>query len=106
MELDVVTINNMKADLLLHERMVLNEKAFADLVVWRVPRAVPGSAHPYKYRLAYVISSKCLIRFDNEAGKGDHCHLGEDEVAYEFESLEKLLEDFWRLVDKLRGSEP
>ncbi len=46
------------------------------------------------------------MRFDNEAGKGDHCHLGKDEVAYEFESLEKLLEDFWRLVDELRGSEP
>ncbi len=96
----------MKADLLLHERMVLSENAFADLVVWRVPRAAPGSAHTYKYRLAYVVSSKCLMRFDNEAGKGDHYHLGEDEVAYEFESLEKLLEDFWRLVDELGGSGP
>lgn len=86
--------------------MVLNENAFADLVVWRVPRAVPGSTHPYKYRLAYVVASKCLMHFDNEAGKGDHYHLGEDEVAYAFESLEKLLEDFWRLVDELRGSGP
>ena len=61
---------------------------------------------PYKYRLAYVVDSKCLMRFDNEAGKGDHYHSGEDEVAYRFESLEKLLKDFWRLVDDLRGSEP
>lgn len=38
------------------------------------------------------ITSECI----NEAGKGDHRHVGADEVqvAYEFSSLEKLLNDF------------
>ncbi len=43
------------------------------------------------------------MRFDNEPGKGDHYHLGDEELNYTFESLEKLLDDFWEQVDTLRG---
>lgn len=34
------------------------------------------------------------MRYDNETGKGDHRHYGVREEPYEFESLEKLLDDF------------
>jgi hypothetical protein len=93
----------MKADELLRQRAVLGENAFAELVVWHVPSRLQGSEHPYKYRLAYVVDGRCLLRFDNEQHKGDHYHLGDEEVAYNFESLEKLLDDFWEQVDTLRG---
>jgi hypothetical protein len=93
----------MKAEQLLRQRLVLSEDAFAELAVWCVPTNVQGSGHSYKYRLAYVVDGRCLMRFDNESGKGDHYHLGDEEMAYEFESLEKLLEDFWKRVDELRG---
>jgi hypothetical protein len=73
------------------------------LVVWRVPSHLQGSEHPYKYRLAYVEDGRCLLRFDNEQHKGGHYHLDDEEVAYNFESLEKLLDDFWDRVDALRG---
>ncbi len=95
--------NAGRARLLLRQRVVLDEEAFAELVVWRVERPVRGSAHRYKYRLAYVERGSCRMRFDNEAGKGDHCHLGDREVPYRFESLDRLLEDFWHLIDELRG---
>ena len=29
----------------------------------------------HELSLAYVASQRCAIRFDNEAGKGDHKHL-------------------------------
>jgi hypothetical protein len=55
---------------------------------------LPGSHHQFKYRLALVVSGDCALRYDNEAGKGDHKHIGEREVAYEFTDLDALLRDF------------
>jgi hypothetical protein len=92
----------MKAEVLLHERHVLDEDAFVEIVVWRVPRSVRGSRHRLKYRLAFVVSGECVLRYDNEAGKGDHRHVGSVETAYDFKSYERLLADFWADVDAWR----
>lgn len=85
----------MKATLLLRDRQVLpSEDALIEIVVWQLPRTLPGSHHPFKYRLALVVGGECLLRYDNEAGKGDHKHLGEREVPYAFAGLDRLLQDF------------
>ena len=87
-------MHDMKAALLLRERLPFDDDAFAEMVIWRLPRQAPGSAHPYKYRLAFVIGDECVLRFDNEAGKGDHRHTRARELIYVFESPEKLVQDF------------
>lgn len=92
----------MKAEALVQERHVLAENAFVEIVVWRVPRPVKGSAHGFKYRLALVVDGACVVRFDNEAGKGDHWHSGDVETEYPFTTYEKLLADFWVAVDAWR----
>lgn len=92
----------MKAELLLRERHQIAPDAFVELRVWRVPQAVRGSRHEFKYALAYVLSGSCVLRYDNEAGKGDHKHIGEAEFSYDFVSPEKLLADFWKDVDAWR----
>ncbi len=89
----------MKAEVLLRERHVLAEDVFAEIVVWRVPRALRGSSHRLKYRLALVVAGECVLRYDNEAGKGDHRHLGDLETDYVFRSHEKLIADFWNDVE-------
>jgi len=86
----------MQAVELLRTRIVFSETAFAELVLWRVPRPVAGSAHEFKYRLAYVVDGKCVVRYDNEAGKGDHRHFGGRESAYSFQTPDKLIADFQR----------
>lgn len=92
----------MKAEVLAHERHVLAEDAFAEIVVWRVPHPVKGSTHRFKYRLALIVAGECVLRYDNEAGKGDHRHVGEVETAYAFGGYEKLLADFWADVEAWR----
>jgi hypothetical protein len=52
--------------------------------------------------LAYVVSGICVLRYDNEAGKGDHRHIGATETTYAFTTPERLLPDFWKDVDKWR----
>jgi hypothetical protein len=93
----------MKARLLLDERQQVREKAFVSLRVWAVPVAVRGSTHGYKYSLALVVSGVCVLRFDNEAGKGDHRHIGATETPYRFTTPEQLLNDFWQEVDQWRA---
>ena len=98
----VVTISNMNADLMLNERQIISNKVFVELVVWRLVSPLPGSIHSFKYRLALVVNGVCVLRYDNEAGKGDHKHVGLDEAPYEFTIPKALLDDFWNDVDKWR----
>jgi hypothetical protein len=89
-------MHNMKAELLLRERVPFDQNSFAELVIWRLPKPAPGSSHPYKYRLAFIVNDECVLRYDNEAGKGDHRHTRTREFDYTFESPEKLVQDFLR----------
>lgn len=69
------------ARLLLRERRVVAENRFAEIVIWELPRPVSASRHRFKYRLAFVVDEICVLRFDNETGKGDHKHVGDAEVC-------------------------
>lgn len=84
----------MKATALIHRRVILAPDAFADVIVWRVPEPVPPSEHPYKYRLAYIVNGQCVLRYDNERGKGDHRHFDGVESPYSFTSPDQLMSDF------------
>jgi hypothetical protein len=86
----------MKATELMRTRVVYDESAFAELVLWRVPKPVAGSTHEFKYRLVYVVDGVCVVRYDNEAGKGDHRHAGARESDYVFTTPEALLADTQR----------
>jgi hypothetical protein len=90
----------MKAAELVRTRIVLAEDAFAEMVLWRVPKPVAGSAHEYKYRLAYVVDGVCVVRYDNEAGKGDHRHFAGKESAYAFSTPDRLVADFQRDIER------
>ena len=92
----------MKAEPVLRERHVLARDAFAEMVIWRVSGPVKGSPHSFKYRLAYVVRGVCVLRFDNETGKGDHLHVGDRESVYTFSTPGRLLADFWAVVDDWR----
>ena len=92
----------MKGNLLINERHVLNVGVFVEIVVWRLRQSVRGSAHRFKYRLALIVDGVCVLRFDNETGKGDHKHVADSEEPYKFNGPEALLEDFWSEVDKRR----
>ena len=87
-------IDNMKAEKLYGDRRPVSDTAFVETVIWRVPRPVVGSRHRYKYRLALIEGGRCVLRYDNEAGKGDHKHYGRRQVAYNFSDIERLRSDF------------
>jgi Family of unknown function (DUF6516) len=92
----------MRATELIRRRITFSEQSFAELVLWQLPAPLPGSAHAYKYRLAYVVSGVCLLRYDSEAGKGDHRHWQGRESRYVFAGVDALLSDFQRDIERIR----
>lgn len=93
-------MSNMKAIRLVSTRIPYSESAFAELVLWRLPKPIEGSVHGFKYRLAYVVLRECVLRYDNEVGKGDHRHVGGVESAYTFSTPEQLIADFQHDIER------
>ena len=94
----------MAAELVHDFKDITGEGDLIQMVVWRVPEPVPPTRHGFKYRLVYVVKGIRVVGFDNERGKGDHCHLDGEEHPYAFESLDRLIEDFIREVNKRKMS--
>ena len=84
----------MKAALLLRRRVADTDGGFAEYVVWLLPKPLAPSTHRFKYRLAYVMRRECVVRYDNELGKGDHRHFGSKERSYKFSTPAQLIADF------------
>ena len=79
------------------------ETQFAEIVVWMVTTPLPGSTHACKDRLAFALngdcvpgSALCVVRYDNEAGRGDRRRLNAAEKACQFFTSDKLFADFER----------
>jgi hypothetical protein len=97
--------SSMDAELLFHQRIVYDDGAIVEMVIWRVPSPVPPSAHDLKYSLFYGRPGVREVGYDNERGKGDHRHLRGVEEGYNFSSVEQLMVDFWADVRGLRGGQ-
>jgi len=98
---NVVIYNNMKARLIERSRTVIDENAFFEIALWHLPVPVLGSSHPFKYRLALIVNGKCVLRYDNERGKGDHKHIGNKEEKIQFSTLEALFDDFHKDMKRI-----
>jgi len=93
----------MKAALIQSEKRQFEDGAVRQVRIWLVPEPVPPATHRFKYSLVYVVHGARVIGFDNERGKGDHCHVGGIEKPYEFRGIARLLADFRMLIRQERG---
>lgn len=90
----------MVAVLLARTKEVRDDGAIIEIVVWELPEPLPPSAHHYKYRLFFGAGGASRVRYDNERGKGDHRHVGDQEYGYRFSTVEQLLADFQSDVER------
>src|SRR5579871_349834 len=92
----------MKAKLIYRHKNEDEQGNITEIVIWLLPQETPDRPHGIKYRCYFGnASGRCLIRYDNETGKGDHKHLQDKEEPYQFESVEKLMRDFIADIKKL-----
>ena len=88
---------------MLKDKFVYSDGAIREMTLWKLPKAVEERPHGLKYSLFYGRDGLCIVRYDNERGKGDHRHYGEREEPYKFESVEKLIHDFDVDIQEERG---
>lgn len=92
----------MPAVELMNRRIQIADNAFASIRILEVDPAILGSKHLYKYSLAYIVDGVCVMRYDNERGKGDHKHIGEQEYPVTFTTIENLIASFQADINLLR----
>ena len=95
----------MKAELPFRDKFVYRDGAIREMIIWRLPEPDAKRPHNLKYRLFYGYPDTCLVRYDNERGKGDHRHYGEREEQYKWVSVQALIADFRADIKRLRGEQ-
>ena len=93
----------MRARLIYREKFIYADAAIREMVLWQLPEKTTEHPHGVKYRLYYGLADgTCLVRYDNETGKGDHRHRGDQEEPYQFEDVGTLVADFLEDIKKAR----
>ena len=93
----------MMAKLIYHEKFIYADGAIREMVLWKLPNKTSGRPHGLKYRLYYGLSDgTCIVRYDNESGKGNHRHIKGKEKSYQFKDVETLVADFLEEIEKAR----
>ena len=59
----------MKAQLLFHQRIDYDDGAIVEMVLWRVPVAVPPTRHSLKYSQFYGRPDVREVGYDNERAR-------------------------------------
>lgn len=95
-------MHHRDAVLIIHDKTPLSDGSIMEVIIWELPEPSSDRPHGYKYRLNYCQAhGTTLVRYDNKSGKGDHKHLRNLEVPYEFTTIEKLFSDFLRDIVKM-----
>lgn len=95
----------MPAIELMNTRIQIANNAFATIRILQVDPAIKGSRHLYKYSLAYVVDGVCVMRYDNERGKGDHKPIADQEYPITFTNIESLIVNFQNDINSLRRAD-
>ena len=94
-----------KAILILDTKTILQDGRIVQRKIWQLPQQQVDRPHGLKYRLYCGKEGQTIVRYDNESGKGDHRHVGaqELETTYVFTSLVQLLKDFAQDIERFSG---
>ena len=94
---------HMKTKLVYREKYIYADGAVREMVLWQIPKKTAEKPHGLKYRLYYGLADgTCLVRYDNEIGKGDHRHFKDNEEPYRFTDVDTLVADFLSDILALR----
>ena len=91
----------MKGTKIFHQKKRYPDGSIIEMKIWQVE---PDSNRPQglKYSLAYIEKGKRVIGYDNAERKGDHRHYGQKVAGYEFNNVDKLMDDFLKDVSNWR----
>jgi len=90
----------------IYKEKIAEDGYIQEQVVWLLDTPVTGCRHLFKYRLYFgTDDGVCLVRYDNERGKGDHKHIAGIESPYTFSTMEAAFSDFIADIDSILQNE-
>jgi len=94
----------MTTELVLRQKVIDEEGNILDMTIWRVPKN-PRTPDGVRYRLAYIPRGERepAVLYDNHHPKGHHRHFEGMEAPYEFQGVDRLIEDFRADIAGVRG---
>ncbi|MHB8845492.1 MAG: toxin-antitoxin system TumE family protein [Nitrospirota bacterium] len=93
------------AHLVRHVKAVDELGNIIEVKMWRLLNPSKDKPHGYKYSLVYIVAGRRVIGYDNAEGKGDHKHYGARELPYSFTTLRRLVQEFYRDIEKFKRGE-
>jgi hypothetical protein len=93
----------VKAKLIRHDKVVDETGDVIELKIWELPEPAEDKPHGYKYSLVYIVNGERVIGYDNTERKGDHRHYRDREESYEFKDVDKLFEDFYKDIGRVKN---
>ena len=95
--------HHMASRLIYREKFIYSDGSIREMVLWQLSKKTPDRPHQLKYRLYYGLKDgTCIVRCDNETGKGDHKRIKGTEKTYNFTDVETLVADFLEDIEKAR----
>lgn len=95
----------MKAELIEHSKVIDELGNIIEITLWKLPEPTKDKPYGYKYSLVYIVNGKRVIGYDNAEGKGDHKHIRDIERQYKFTDIWKLIDDFYKDIEKFKRGE-
>jgi hypothetical protein len=95
----------MKASLIRHIKAVDELGNIIEVKMWEIAAPTADRPYGYKYSLVYIVDGVRVIGYDNAEGRGDHRHYRDKERPYFFESLSRLVADFYEDIEKFKRGE-
>jgi len=95
----------MKASLIRHVKGVDELGNIIEVKMWEIASSTADRPWSYKYSLVYIVDGVRVIGYDNAEGRGDHRHYRDKERPYFFESLSRLVADFYEDIEKFKRGE-
>ena len=91
----------VKSELVIYKKATDELGNTIEIKIWQVKPSA-DKPHGYKYSLVYIVNDTRVIGYDNAEMKGDHKHYGTIEKDYDFKGINRLLEDFYKDIEKYR----
>jgi len=95
----------MKAELIERSKVIDESGNTIEINLWKLPKPTEDKPHGYKYSLVYIVETERIIGYDNAEGKGDHTHIRGTVKPYKFRDVWKLIQDFYKDIEKFKRGE-
>ncbi|MBI1935842.1 hypothetical protein HYS31_05365 [Candidatus Woesearchaeota archaeon] len=82
------------SELVFHDKKILDNEHLMEIRIWQVKKD-KYNPEGFHYSLVLIKNTKRILGYDNHERKGHHKHFHDKELKYNFESVDKLLNDFY-----------